>query len=116
MKRIKRFNTFSNYRKYLSSILKKGGEIASDIWSAAKIEGEETKIAFEILKRLTKGEEVSDKEKNFLKEQSKDIAKIIPLVIIQGIPIPIPITPLLIILGKKYGYDFLPKDRRDMLD
>lgn len=64
---------------------------------------------------MVKGEEVSDKEKKFLKAQSKDIVKILPLVAIQGIPIPVPITPLLIMLGKKYGFDILPKDHRDLL-
>jgi hypothetical protein len=37
------------------------------------------------------------------------------LVAISGIPIPIPITPLLVMLGKKYGFDFLPKDHRQLL-
>ncbi len=90
--------------------------MASDVWDATKVEGEETKIALEILSRLIKGEEVSDNEKKFLKEQSKDIARILPLVAISGIPIPVPITPLLIILGKKYGFNFLPKDHRSLLD
>ena len=79
------------------------------------LEGEETKLAVGILSRMIKGEEVSDKEKSFLKEQSKDLARIIPLVAISGIPIPIPITPLLVMLGKKYGFDFLPKDHRGLL-
>ena len=58
---------------------------------------------------------VSEKEKSFLKAQSKDLARIIPLVAISGIPIPIPLTPLLIMLGKKYGFDFMPKDHRGLL-
>ncbi len=119
MKKIKTFDTFnesmSKISDYLSSIFKKGGKMASDTWEATKVEGEETKIALEILSRLIKGDEVSDNEKKFLKEQSKDIARILPLVAISGIPIPIPITPLLIILGKKYGFDFLPKDHRNLL-
>lgn len=120
MKNIKSFNTFnegiSKISDYLQSVIKKGGKMASDVWTATKVEGEETKIAMEILSRLIKGEEVSDKEKKFLKAQSKDIARILPLVAISGIPIPIPITPLLIMLGKKYGFDFLPKDHRGLLD
>ena len=75
----------------------------------------ETKLALNILSRMIKGEEVSDKEKTFLKAQSKDLARIIPLVAISGIPIPIPLTPLLIMLGKKYGFDFMPKDHRGLL-
>jgi hypothetical protein len=100
---------------YLNDLVKKGGKIASDTWEATKVEGEETKLAIEILSRMIKGEEVSDKEKSFLRAQSMDIVKILPLIAISGIPIPIPITPLLIMLGKKYGFDFLPKDNRGLL-
>jgi hypothetical protein len=89
--------------------------MASDTWESVKIEGEETKIAVYILSKMIKGEEVSEKEKTFLKAQSMDIVRILPLVAISGIPIPLPITPLLIMLGKKYGFDFLPKDHRGLL-
>lgn len=120
MKRIKKFESFNNgFEKvgnYLNELIKKGGKMASNVWTATKVEGEETKIALEILSRMIKGEEVSDNEKKFLKAQSKDIARILPLVAISGIPIPIPITPLLIMLGKKYGFDFLPKDHRGILN
>ena len=120
MRKLKSFETFNeNLGKvgtYLNDLIKKGGKMASDTWEATKIEGEETKIAVGILAKMIKGEEVTDKEKSFLKAQSKDIVRILPLVAISGIPIPIPITPLLILLGKKYGFDFLPKDNRSLLD
>lgn len=106
---------FDRISKYLNSVLKKGGEITSDVWIVTKRESKETKLAVGILSRMIRCQEVSDKEKSFLKEQSKDLARIIPLIAISGIPIPIPITPLLIILGKKYGFDFLPKDNGDIL-
>ncbi len=119
MRKIKKFDSFNEglgkLGIYLNDLIKKGGKMASDTWTATKIEGEETKIAMNILSRMIKGEEVSEKEKSFLKAQSKDIARILPLVAISGIPIPIPITPLLIMLGKKYGFDFLPKDHRGLL-
>lgn len=119
MKKIKKFDTFNEGLEkvgaYLNDLIKRGGKMASDTWAATKVEGEETKIAMNILSRMIKGEEVSEKEKTFLKAQSKDIARILPLVAISGIPIPIPITPLLIMLGKKYGFDFLPKDHRGLL-
>lgn len=89
--------------------------MASDAWEATKVEGEETKIAVNILSRMVKGEEVSEKEKTFLRAQSMDVIRILPLVAISGIPIPLPITPLLVMLGKKYGFDFLPKDHRGLL-
>jgi hypothetical protein len=119
MKKLKNFEAFNEglekVGSYLNDLIKKGGKMASDTWEATKIEGEETKIAIEILSRMIKGEEVSDKEKSFLRAQSMDIVRILPLVAIAGIPIPIPITPLLIVLGKKYGFDFLPKDHRGLL-
>lgn len=119
MRKIKKFDSFNEglgkVGAYLNDLIKRGGKMASDTWEATKVEGEETKIAVNILSRMIKGEEVSVKEKLFLKAQSKDIARILPLVAISGIPIPIPITPLLIMLGKKYGFDFLPKDHRGLL-
>jgi hypothetical protein len=119
MVKIKNFESFnegfSKISEYLNRLLKRGGYFASDVWDATKRESQETKMAIEILGRLIKGEEVSDKEKKFLKAQSGDVARIIPLVAISGIPVPIPITPLLVVLGKKYGFDFLPRDHRSIL-
>jgi len=119
MGKIKSFENFNEnlgkFSTYMNSLLKRGGQLASDVWDATKVEGEETKISVRILSRMVKGEEVSEKEKSFLKAHSMDIVRILPLVVISGIPIPIPITPLLIMLGKKYGFDFLPKDNRGLL-
>ena len=120
MKKIKKFESFNEgFEKlsdYLNKLLKRGGDFANDVWDATKRESQETKLALEILRRMLKGEEVSDKEKEFVKRQSGDLVKILPLVAISGLPIPVPITPLLIVLGKKYGFDFLPKDHREILD
>ncbi len=120
MKKIKSFENFNEsigkFSAYLNSIIRKGGQLASDVWQATKRESQETKLAVGILSRMVKGEEVTDQEKKFVREQSKDLVRIIPLVAVSGIPIPIPITPLLVILGKKYGFDFLPKDHRDLLN
>ena len=119
MKKLKNFEAFNEglgkVGAYLNDLIKRGGKMASDTWEATKVEGEETKIAMNILSRMIKGEEVSEKEKTFLRAQSMDIVRILPLVAISGIPIPIPITPFLVMLGKKYGFDFLPKDNRDLL-
>jgi hypothetical protein len=119
MKKIKKFESFNEgiekITNYINRLLKRGGDFANDVWDATKRESQETKLALEILRRMLKGEEVSDKEKEFVKRQSGDLARILPLVAISGLPIPIPITPLLIMLGKKYGFDFLPKDHRELL-
>ena len=120
MKNIKNFQSFNEgfgrLSDYLNRLLKKGGDFASEVWQVTKRESQETKIAVEILGRMLKGEKVSDKEKYFVKKQSGDLARILPLVAISGLPIPIPITPLLVVLGKKYGFDFLPKDHRAILE
>lgn len=119
MKKLKNFETFNEslgkLSNYLNELVKKGGRMAADTWEVTKRESQETKLAVGILSKMIKGDEVSNKEKSFLKEQSKDLARIIPLVAISGLPIPIPLTPLLIILGKKYGFDFIPKDHRGLL-
>lgn len=120
MKKIKNFESFNEglerITSYINRILKRGGDFAGDVWDATKRESQETRIAVEILGRMIKGEDVSDKEKEFVKRQSGDLVRILPLVAISGLPIPIPITPLLIMLGKKYGFDLLPKDHRDILN
>jgi hypothetical protein len=101
--------------KFLKDVVKKGSDFAHDFWEATKREGTETKIAVLILRKMIQDKPVSQGEINFLKEHSMDLVKIIPLVLISGIPIPVPITPLLIALGKKYGFDLLPKDNRHHL-
>jgi hypothetical protein len=120
MKKIKTYEGFSDgvdrISDYINNILKTGGKLAKEVWETTKREGEETKISLEILGRMIKGQEVLEKEKKFIRAHAGDLIRILPLIAIQGIPIPIPITPLLIILGKKYGFDFLPKDNRHLLD
>jgi hypothetical protein len=118
--RIKGFKKFNEGIEYIyfhiNSAIKKGSDFADGVWEVIKRESQETKIAADIVSRMISGDDVSDKEKEFVKKQSGDLSRILPLIAIQGIPIPIPITPLLIVLGKKYGYDFLPKDHRDILN
>ena len=97
-------------------MVKKGTDFAEGFWTATKREGQETKIAIIIIRKMLNGREVTYGEKEFLKEHSLEMAKLIPLVLISGIPIPVPITPLLIALGKKYDIDILPKDNRHLLD
>jgi hypothetical protein len=101
--------------KFLKDVVKKGSDFAHDFWKATKREGTETKIAVLILRKMIQDKHVTEGEVKFLKEHSKDLIKIIPLVLISGIPVPVPIVPLLIIIGKKYGFDLLPKDNRHHL-
>lgn len=92
----------------IKKVVQKGGEFAKDVWNATKREGRETKEALRILSNIVKGDSVSDKEKEFLKAQSVDLVKVLPVIAISGIPVPIPITPFLVMLGKKIGFDLLP--------
>ena len=88
--------------------LKKGSEFAKDVWSGIKRESRETKEVVRLLNELVKGRDVSDTQKKFIKAQSIDLIKVLPLIAIQGIPLPIPITPFLLLLGKKVGFNILP--------
>lgn len=92
----------------LKSWFKKGTALAKDVWEATKRETRETKEALRLVDQLIKGNDISDEQKKFLKAQAVDLAKVLPLIAIQGIPVPVPITPFLIILGKKIGFDILP--------
>jgi hypothetical protein len=90
------------------NLYKKGTDFTKSVIQGAKREGKETVQAVEILRKMIKGEDVSDKELKFFKAQSVDLFKVLPLIAIQAIPVPVPITPLLIVLGKKYGFSVLP--------
>jgi len=92
----------------LNAALKRGADFAKDVWVAVKRESRETKEAVRLLGELAKGKEVSQTQKDFIKAQSVDLVKAIPLIAISGIPVPVPITPFLLMLGKKIGFDFLP--------
>lgn len=116
-KRYKTYNEFlvekksieeSRFTDWSLKMFKKGTDFAKSVWVSTKRESTETKRALGILRKMIKGEEISNKEKIFLKAQSKDIIRILPLIAIQGIPAPVPITPFLIALGKKYGFSVLP--------
>jgi len=96
------------FTEWTKKMYKKGTDFTRSVIDGTKREGAETKEAFNILRRMIKGEDVSFDEKKFLKAQSADLVKIIPLIAIQGLPGAIPITHFLVILGKKYGFSVLP--------
>ncbi len=102
--------------RFIKELFKKSSDFANDVWVATKREGTETKLAVLILRKMIQDKDVTEGEIKFLKEHSMDLIKILPLVLISGIPIPVPITPLLIIVGKRYGFDILPKDNRHHLE
>lgn len=81
----------------------------------AKSEIEETRALVRILTHAvrsyakTREFDLDQKDREFIKGQSGDVVKNIILMIISIIPIPIPITPFLVLFGKKVGIDFIPK-------
>jgi len=101
-------------KQSLQKLLQKGGTLARSVFDAAKREGKETVKAVELINQALGGKQLSDNEKVFLKAQSKDLVKVLPLVAIQAIPLPIPITPFLVVLGKKLGFDVLPNSHKTM--
>ena len=95
---------------FIKKSLDKGAEFAKSVWDTTKRESRETQEAVRLIGLLAKGEKISDVQKKFIKEQAKDLVKVLPLIAIQAIPIPVPITPFLIMLGKKVGFNILPED------
>ena len=107
-------NIFKDLKGSLKSIWSKGGKLTQDIIDGAKREGKETSKLIQLLNKMLHGDSITGDEKTFMKAQGKDLLKILPLVAIQGIPLPIPITPLLLVLGKKFGFNILPDSHEVM--
>lgn len=83
----------------------------------AQSEIKETKALVRILTHAVKSYaknrefDLNDEDRRFIKGQSADVVKGLILTIISIIPIPIPLTPFLIIFGKKIGIDLVPKEQ-----
>jgi len=107
-------NIFKDLKGVLKSIWSKGGKLTQDIIDGAKREGKETSKLVQLLNKMLSGDSITNDEKTFMKAQGKDLLKILPLVAIQGIPLPIPITPLLLVLGKKFRFNILPDSHEVM--
>jgi len=117
MKHIKEYEEFvnENLLKGFWNLLKGAGEFSINFIKAAAREGKETIEFFKILAKMVQEEEkVSDDEKKFVKEQSKDILKIFPWVTFAAVPTPMPLLPLLYLMGQKYDYNILPKSHEKM--
>ena len=117
MKYIKTYESFTHpeldvldegLKDLITQAVDKGKEFAKGVWDATKRESRETQEMVKLLAKLIKGDKITDTQKTFIKAQAVDLVKVLPLIAIQGIPLPIPITPFLIYLGKKVGFDILP--------
>jgi hypothetical protein len=82
---------------------------------AAKRESRETYLAFEILMNILKRKEVSENELKFLKEQSKDLTKILLLLSLGSISSILPIALEKMLKKSKYNISILPKDNEHLL-
>lgn len=99
---------------------KKAGNLISTKWdelkSLAHREVGETKIAYEILLKVLSKQEITPGEKKFLRAQSKDLGKIIGHIATKFIPLPIPLTPILMYVQKKTGASLFPQSNSHHLD
>ena len=86
------------------------------IKNRATSEVKETRALVKILAHAVKSYaknrdfDLNKEDKDFIKGQSTDVIKNVILVLVALIPIPIPLTPFLIIFGKKIGIDLIPKE------
>ena len=99
-------------KDHVKTALSKGSEAVKSMWDGVKRESSETKEAVRLIGEILKGKDVNDEQKEFIKAQAIDIVKAVPLSAVSGIPVPVPITPLLILLGKRIGWDILPNSHK----
>ncbi len=90
-------------------LFKDSVDFSKNFWESTKREGKETRQALYILRKMIKGKEVTKAEKTFFRKQVGDVAKVFPLIAIQGLPGgSVAITPLLKALGKRYKFKPFP--------
>jgi hypothetical protein len=121
MKHLKTYNNFDPTNEGLKDKIKekfnklrnlKWSDVKSygnKLWDSVKRESKETKQAAKILQRMIDGKDVSDSEKKFLKEQSKDLIRIVSTSVL-----PMPITAVLVALGKKYNFEVFPGSQEEL--
>lgn len=76
--------------------------------SVAKREGKETREVIKILRKLLKGGEITNEEKELLKHQSKDLAKIVTVMSLGAVSMVIPLTLEKIL--NRYGISIMPTE------
>jgi hypothetical protein len=98
-------------------IVKKVLSKLKNVRDRAQSEIKETRALVRVLTHAVKSYaknrefDLNDEDRRFIKGQSVDVVRGLILTIITLIPIPIPITPFLIIFGKKIGIDIVPKEQ-----
>ena len=98
-------------------IFKKVMSKLKDVKDRAQSEIKETRALVRILTHAVKSYakdrefDLNKEDKDFIKGQSADVIRTMILAIVAIIPLPIPLTPFLIIFGKKIGIDLTPKEQ-----
>lgn len=83
---------------------------------AARREGKETSQAYDILKKIITKKDVSKEELDFLKAQSKDLAKILATLSLSAVSTVLPIAIEKALQKSKYNISILPKDNSEILN
>ena len=96
----------------VKKVLDKLGKIKDRATSEVKETSALVRILTHAVKSYTKNREfdLNDDDRKFIKGQSTDVVRSLILTIVAIIPIPIPLTPFLIIFGNKIGIDLTPKE------
>jgi hypothetical protein len=96
----------------VKKVLDKLGKIKDRATSEVKETRALIKILTHAVKSYSKNREfdLNDDDRKFIKGQSVDVIRSLILTIVAIIPLPIPLTPFLIIFGNKIGVDLTPKE------
>jgi hypothetical protein len=96
----------------VKKVLTKLKDVKNRVTSEVKETQALVRILTHAVKSYTKNREfdLNTEDREFIKGQSGDVVRGVILTIVAIIPIPIPLTPFLIIFGKKIGIDLTPKE------
>ena len=86
----------------------------SEFVNGAKREGKETTKAAKILSKIINRKNVSEEDKKFLKEQSKDLARIVALMGLGAVSMAIPIALEKVL--NKWNISIMPKNHSEEVD
>jgi len=96
----------------VKKVLDKLGKIKDRATSEVKETSALVRVLIHAVKSYAKNREfdLNDEDRKFIKGQSTDVVRTLILTIVAIIPLPIPLTPFLIIFGNKIGVDLVPKE------
>ena len=96
----------------VKKVLTKLKDVKNRVTSEVKETQALVRILTHAVNSYTKNREfdLNTEDREFIKGQSGDVVRGVILTIVAIIPIPIPLTPFLIIFGKKIGIDLTPKE------